>query len=149
MCKKQLGDPDIGPELKWKESGNRPFSPEVCSTSATTRHYWIYWDMLQIENGILMRHFVRWDNTGDHLQFLVPQTMHKEILKHVHNCIVWAHMGQKKTKEKELQRFYWSGISEDCNNWVAKCDECTKVKCPPSRLRAPLGEMLVGAPLDR
>ena len=28
------------------------------------------------------------------------------------------------------------------------CDECTKVKCPPCRLRAPLGEMLVGAPLD-
>ena len=48
-----------------------------------------------------------------------------------------------------MQRFYWSGTCEDCNNWVAKCDEYTKVKCSPCRPRAPLGEMLMGAPLDR
>ena len=57
LHKKQLDDPDIGQVLKWKESGNRPFGPEVCSASAATRHCWNYWDMLQIENGSLMRHF--------------------------------------------------------------------------------------------
>ena len=75
--------------------------------------------------------------------------MHKEILQHVHNSLVGGHLGQKKAREKALQRFYWSGIHEDCNNWVAKCDECTKVKFPSCRLRAPFREMLVGAPLDR
>ena len=75
--------------------------------------------------------------------------MHKEILQHIHNSLVGGHLGQKKTREKALQRFYWSGICEDCNNWVAKCDECTKVKCPPCRRRTPLWEMLVDVPLDR
>ena len=56
LHKKQLDDHDIGPALKWKESGNRPFDLEISSASAATRHYWNYWDMLQIENGILMRH---------------------------------------------------------------------------------------------
>ena len=75
--------------------------------------------------------------------------MHKDILQHVHNSLVGGCLGQKKTREKALQRFYWSGISRDCNNCIAKCDECTKVKSPTCRLRAPLGEMLVGAPLNR
>ena len=57
LHKKQLDDLDIGPLLKWKESGNRPFDPEVCSASAASRHDWNYWGMLQIENDILMRHF--------------------------------------------------------------------------------------------
>ena len=57
LHKKQHDDPDIGPVLKWKESGNRPLGPEVCSVSAATRHYLNFWDMLQIENGILMRCF--------------------------------------------------------------------------------------------
>ena len=96
-----------------------------------------------------MRRFVRRDATGDHLQFVVPRSMHSEILQQVHNSLLGGHLGQKKTREKVFQRFYWSGVHEDCNIWVAKCDECAKGKHPPRRPRAPLGEMLVGAPLDR
>ena len=60
-----------------------------------------------------------------------------------------GHLDQKKTREKALQRFYWSGIREVCNNWVTKCDECAKVKHPPRKPNAPLGEMPSGAHLDR
>ena len=34
LHKKQCDNPDIGPVLGWKEWGNRPFGPEVCSVSA-------------------------------------------------------------------------------------------------------------------
>ena len=40
LHQKQLDDPDIGPVLEWKESGQRPFGPEVCASSPATRHYW-------------------------------------------------------------------------------------------------------------
>ena len=59
LCKKQFDDPDISSVLKWKESGNQPFGQEVCSAGAATRHYWNCWDLLQVENGVLMRRFVR------------------------------------------------------------------------------------------
>ena len=55
----------------------------------------------------------------------------------------------KKMREKALMWFYVSGIQKDCNNWVAKCNECARVMVPPKRPTAPLGEMLVHAPLDR
>ena len=56
LHKKQLDDPDIGPVLEWKESGQRPFGPEVCASSPATRHYWSCWDLLQIQDGMLMHH---------------------------------------------------------------------------------------------
>ena len=149
LCKKQLEDPDIGPILGWKESGQRPFGPEVWSSSPATRHYWNCWDILQIQDGMLMCHFMRHDATGDHLQFIVPRSMCNEVLYHIHDSLIGGHLGQKKTREKALQRFYWSGIREDCNNWVSKCNECARVKHPPRKPRAPLGEVPAGAPLDR
>ena len=83
------------------------------------------------------------------MQFIVPRSLHNEVLYHIHNSLLGSHLGQKKTRGKALQKFYWSGIREDCNNWVSKCDECAKVKHPPRKPHAPLGEMSVGAPLDR
>ena len=44
LRRKQLNDPDLGPVLRWVESGKRPFGSVVCSASPTTRHYWNFWD---------------------------------------------------------------------------------------------------------
>ena len=149
LHQKQLDGPDIGPVLKWKESGQRPFGPEVCASSPATRHYWNCWDLLHIQDGMLMCHFVRHDATGNHMQFIVPRSSCNEILHHIHNSLLGGHLGQKKTREKALQRFYWSSIREVCNSWVSKCDACTKVKHPSRKPHAPLGEMPVGILLDR
>ena len=65
----------------------------------------------------------------DHIQFIVPRCLHNEVLHHVHDSLLDGHLGQRKTREKVVQRF-WSVIREDCNNWVTKCDECAKVKHP-------------------
>ena len=130
LHKKQLEDPDIGPILKWKESSQRPFGLQVCASSPVTRHYWNCWALLQIQDGMLMCHFIRWDTMGDHLQFIVPRSLHNRVLHLVHDSLLGGHLGQKETRQKALQRFYWCGIREDCNNWVVKCDECAKVKHP-------------------
>ena len=79
LQKKHLDDPDIGPVLQWKESGTRPFGPEACTASTATRYYWNSCNMLQIKKGLLMRHFARHDVTQDHLQFLVPRTIHRDF----------------------------------------------------------------------
>ena len=79
---------------------------------------------------MLVCHFVTHDARGDHIQFIVPRSLHNKVLHQVHNLLLGGPLGQKKTREKVLQRFYWCGIGEDCNNWVTKCDECAKVKHP-------------------
>ncbi len=67
----------------------------------------------------------------------------------MHNGLLSAHLGQKKTREKILQRFYWYGVRTDVDIHVSRCDECEAIKPPGRALRGPLGKMMVGGPMDR
>ena len=100
LYKKQLEDPDIGPVLKWKELGQRPFGPKVCASNPVTKHYWNCWALLQIQDGMLMHHFVRCDAMGDHLQFNVPKSLCNEVLHHVHDSLLGGQLAQKKPERK-------------------------------------------------
>ena len=75
--------------------------------------------------------------------------MREEIMHEMHGSPLSGHLGKKKTREKLLQRFYWFGVREDTNAWVAKCHSCGAIKPPGKTPRAPLGVMPVGGPLDR
>ncbi len=144
----QQFDLAIGPILKWKETGKRPFGPDICSTSPETRHYWNYWDSLEVKDGLLFKHFHKC-NDHHYLQFIVPSAMRKDVLYQMHNSILSAHLGKTKTTEKILQRYYWFECRIDINNWIKKCDVCAANKLPTRKPKGPLGGMSVGAPLDR
>ena len=149
LRKNQLADPDIGPVLRWFEAGTRPYGTPVCASSPATRHYWNCWDLLETRDGVLFRKFYRQNNTACSLQFLVPRNMRKEIMQQMHDSLLSGHLGKKKTRERALQRVYWYGVRNDLNWWVSKCDICGRNKTPPKYPKAPLGDMRVGAPLDR
>ncbi len=67
----------------------------------------------------------------------------------MHNTLLSGHLGKKKTVAKILQRFYWYELRDDLNLWIKTCDICAANKRPAKTIRAPLGDMRVGAPLDR
>jgi hypothetical protein len=102
-----------------------------------------------MHDGLMFRKFHKQDGVGKHLQFVVPRAMRDEVLYQMHNSLLSGHLGIKRTREKVLQRFYWYGVRDDVNNWVAKCDICGAVKTPSKKPKAPLGDMKVGASLDR
>ena len=145
----QEKDPDIGLILQSMESGERPLPAVVSKESPATRHYWIQWDKLKIKDGLLFRKFHKRDDTGEYLQFLVPCSMGKEVFLQMHNTLLSGHLGAGKTRGKTTQRFYWFEMREDLNNWVKQCDICAVNKAPSKKPCAPLGSMIVGAPLDR
>ena len=139
LHKKQLDDPDIGPLLRWKESGQRLFGPEVCTSSPATR---ALLELLGTTANTRWHADVPFCETMMQqaviCSFIVPRSLHNEVMYHIHDSLLGGHLGQKKTREKALQRFYWSSIREDCNNWISKCDECAKVKHSPRKPHAPL-----------
>ena len=145
----QLADPYIGPIYKWFQAGKRPRGPEVSASSAATRHYWLCWDSLVMKDGVLHRWFHH--NSGSsYLQVLIPTSLKEEILYQMHDNILSGHLGNKKTRDRLLQRFYWFGARNDVNHYVQMCDVCTSIKGRSNRPpRAPLGQMPTGAPLDR
>lgn len=146
---KQLDDPNVGTILRWVEEGQRPFGSRVCSSSPETRHYWNNWCLLRERNGVLYRQFLRQDGSGDHLQLIVPKSLRSEVMKQMHESVLSGHLGKRKTREKTLQRFYWFCLRDDVNAFVRRCDSCAANKPPAKPPRAPLGDLRVGAPMDR
>ena len=118
----QLADKDLAQILKWKQSGKRPFGPVVCCSSPVTRHYWNQWDTLEVRDGILYRRYTKQDCSGSYIQFLVPASLRKEILKLMHDSPISGHLGKKKTCARVLQHFYWCGVRDYVQNWIPQCD---------------------------
>ena len=118
----------------------------MVSTSPACRHYWILWDSLHFERGLLFKKFTKKDGSGEYLQFLVPREMKPEILFQMHNSVLYGPLGCKKTKENILQRFYWYAFKDNIYLHIRKCDICDKEKKPVKPPKAPLGYLSVGAP---
>ena len=149
LRKRQQADADIGPILKWFESGTRPYGPDVCAASPATRHYWNNWACLETVQGVLCRTFHRRNDTGRYCQFLVPRAMKSELFKQMHATLLSGHLGKKKTREKTLRNFYWFDMRAEINRMVTCCDQCGANKAPTRTPSAPLGDMRVGSPMDR
>lgn len=144
----QLKDADISPILYAKEENKRPTSQDMHMASAATRHYWIYWDLLFIQDGILMKSFKKKDGTGDFKQVIIPELMKRDVMYQMHNSLLSGHMGTKKTKEKLLQRFYWFNLKEEVNLFIKQCDICARNKRPLKTPKAPIGSLKAGEPWD-
>lgn len=147
--KKQEEDKDISPVLKWKIEGRRPSSQEVCTCSPATRNYWHYWDSLLVIEGVLYKKFEKKDGSGTFTQLILPRSMMEPVLHHMHDCTLSAHLGQKKTKQKIVQHFFWYEMMEDIVLWCNRCEVCAKTKTPAKKPKAPLGKLGIGAPWDR
>ena len=145
----QKSDPDIEPVFKWKLEGKLPSGNLLSASSAAVRHYVLCWDALVIVNGLLCRKFDRKNGTGSFMQLVTPKCLQKDVLYQMHNGLLAGHMGQRKTKEKLLQKYYWFGVREDVNLWVLKCETCGANKTPTTNPKAPLGNMPSGAVFDR
>ena len=148
MASKQLNDPITGPILKAKLEGNRPTANEMEGESPETRHYWIIWETLQLQDGVLYRHIASKNGTKICKQLIVPKQLREQILYSSHNSITAGHLGIKKTKARLLQSVYWYNLKSDVKWYITKCDICASDKIPAKTPRAPMGHLKSGAPWD-
>ena len=148
LRKLQENDSDIGPILRAFASERRPTSQEMSVMSPASRHYWIIWDALILQDGLLCKKFIKKDGTGEYIQFIVPTAMKKEVLHQMHDSVLSGHLGCKKTKAKIIQRFYWYSLRDDIKLHIQKCDVCAADKKPTKVPKAPLGHLNAGAPGD-
>ena len=148
LRKLQENDSDIGPILRAFVSERRPTSQEMSVMSPASRHYWIIWDTLILQDSLLCKKFIKKDGTGEYIQFIMPTAMKKEVLHQMHDSVLSGHLGCKKTKAKIIQRFYWYSLRDDIKLHIQKCDVCAADKKPTKVPKAPLGHLNAGAPGD-
>ena len=149
LQKRQCEDACLGSVVKWLKEGNRPIRKEVCAADPELRHYWNLWGSLVLHNGLVYKQYHRRDGVISHLQLLLPRSLRQEALQLAHDNVWSGHLGRKKTTAKVSQRFYWYDFRTDVDVWVTSCDVCASNKPSTKKPKAPLGDMRVGAPLDR
>ena len=149
----QRADPHIFRIMAWKEnSPSRPPWREVMRYGRDTKAYVTQWDSLFLRDAILHRTwYPRGAGAGVEPvhQVVAPREIRTQLLKSLHDGPTGGHLGRFKTVERVRYRFYWPRYKEETANWCKQCDLCAQAKPGPPRKRAKLGQVPVGAPLER
>ncbi|XP_056606892.1 uncharacterized protein LOC130424925 [Triplophysa dalaica] len=81
-------------------------------------------NLFEIEDGKL--YYVRYKSTPKAIKTEVVLGIEEanRIFAEFHNSDIGAHTGQNKTRYAISKRFYWPGMSQDIDKWVAQCGQC-------------------------
>ena len=150
LARFQKEDKDLGMLHIWISENSKPNRDEAASLKPALRKYWLNWENIVKQDGVLYQqwHFPDKEKAPC-LQLLVPRVLQREVLTHCHNSLFAAHLGISKTISAIKQRFYWYRLGADVELHVKQCPTCSANRHPAKRLKAALKDYRVGAPMDR
>ena len=138
----QLNDSDLALLLQAIEAGtDRPSWNNISSGASALKTLWRHWDRY--------REFTIDENSETVLQLVVPASKREELVKYFHDIPSSGHPGAEKTLEKAMHSFYWPAMMKYIEDYCLTCDKCVAKKLPIKKHRAPLGQYLVGEPMER
>ena len=82
------------------------------------------------------------------LLFLVPKTLHEEVLWGCHDCPTVGHLWQRKTLAQVKRSFIWHDMQSDILEYVHTCQLCNRNKKPQVKPQAGLGCFHAGAHME-
>ena len=82
----------------------------------------------QTENRILYRVFQnpQVNNANPVKQVVVPRILRTRVMTLAHDSILGIHLGVKRTTDKVLSNFFWSGVGGDVKRYCRSCDICQR-----------------------
>ena len=78
------------------------------------------------------------------MQFVLPQKYHVQALNACHDNV--GHLGIERTLSLLQDRFYWSNMAKDVENYVKSCPRCLRFKKLPEK--ATLNPFKMSRPLE-
>ncbi|KAK3740635.1 hypothetical protein RRG08_025454 [Elysia crispata] len=75
-------------------------------------------------DGIVYRVYNVATRGGASAQVVLPESLRKYVMSSAHDTTTGGHLGIKKTREKIMSDFYWSGIYKDVARYYRLCDIC-------------------------
>lgn len=74
-------------------------------------------------------------------QIVVPQQLRSTILSLGHDILVAGHLGNRKTRDRIMQHFFWPGIFNDIAEYFSSCPECQMATAKGRVPRAPVASI--------
>ena len=80
------------------------------------------------ENGLIYRQWIspHGEDSSPIQQLVLPESCRSLVMSLAHHIPMAGHMGQRKTVERILQRFYWPTVFEDVKKLCQSCEECQR-----------------------
>ena len=139
---------DIRLIKEWVEKGEKPKSEIVAKESWFLKRMLNQWQLLDIQDGLLVRHWKVLGTDKVIWQAVVPLCLGRKVLKYSHDIKASGHLGIKKTLSKIRQGYYWPGLKNDVRSYIGGCEKCAKRKNPiPTRV-APMQAVRSGYPME-
>ena len=83
-------------------------------------------------------------------QLALPKLLRKDVLLSFHdNASTGSHFATKRVYEAIKQRYYWPGMHQDIEDYVAACDRCQRIKINRHARPPPLGSIPEAEVFDR
>ena len=145
MAQYQRADNQIGPVIKWIESGTPPSKSDLYEIrSKLTRKMLYQFDRLILKEGVLHRLYI--DQDMEFHQLVLPQRYYSKILKAVHDDM--GHQALDRTLSLLRERVYWPTMAQDACEWVKGCRRCHITKSDYNEPKPKLGNLISNNPLD-
>ena len=139
----QAADPILSEVLSWVRNGSRPQTLQALRTPKELAAYWKQYSLLRVEEGILRRKWVDAKAQSESMLIVVPGALQEEVMELSHSTLLTAHPGAENSRGICLKHFYWYGMKEDFELFVAACTTCGRAKPPQAYLKAPLKHIMV------
>ena len=114
--------------LAWLKKTARPSADQMESMSRDLPYYWVRFDQLLIEDEILGIRVPLGDGPTTQFCAIVVQASRQETVELAHGSAAGGHFGIQNTLDKLRQRFNWTQMSRDVQNWCEKCPNCNQHK---------------------
>jgi len=118
MAREETGEPD-------SKTGRIQFEIKKCMLYRRHREF--------LKDDVTMQFMVP--------QFMVPERLRSRVLHAVHESLMSAHQGIKKTQDKISAVFYWPSMLNDVKAHVINCDLCSDELAKQGLTKAPLGHL--------
>ncbi|KAL0151937.1 hypothetical protein M9458_052744 [Cirrhinus mrigala] len=138
-------DPVLKEFRRFWDKKKRPVHQEIKSLSKSAKCLLKQWRFIREHNGLLYR-VVDHSSEKSCWQLLLPVCLKEQVLQSVHDNM--GHQGIEQTVGLLKQRCFWSGMHDDVEEWVKKCQRCILTKIPQPKVRAPVRAFLASRPLE-
>lgn len=76
------------------------------------------------KENVLYRAF--YDKCNVEHQVVVPKKYRKQLMQVAHDIPLGGHMGNRKTRKRLLQNFFWPGMFKDVADYCRSCPQCQR-----------------------
>ena len=81
-------------------------------------------------------------------QLVLPRSLHKSTLHHMHSSLYSGHQGIARTMRKIQNKYFWHHMARDITYWIRSCADCNMRKKPNRHIQPPLQPVESSKPFE-